>query len=142
MTLAENYDEMSTGRVVSGSQLTARSRILTSSGGDLIMLDRPGIAMDDLAWIHRDEFVHYIELAHGLSEPHDWPRLREGLLRALTAAFGLDAGNVHDTQFASPQRRALDVLDDIRRHHNPSTDWPAFFDALWSRRHAIRTDLT
>ena len=105
------------------------------------MFDRPGIAIDDLAWIHRDEFVHYVELAHGLSEPQDWPRLREDLLRALTAAFGLDAGNVNGAQFTSPQRRARDVIDDVRHHHNPATDWPAFFDALWSRRHAIRPDL-
>ena len=106
------------------------------------MFDRPGIASDDLAWIHRDEFVHYVELVHGLSEPQHWPWLREDLLGALTAAFGLDAGNVSDAQFTSPQQRALGVLDDIRRHHNPASDWPAFVNALWSRRHAIRTDLS
>ena len=104
------------------------------------MFDQPGIAIEELNWIHRDQFVHYVELAHALGDPHDWPRLREDLLRALTAAFGLDAGSVHGTQFTSRQLRAGEVLDDIRRHHDPASDWPTFFDALWSGRHAIRTD--
>ena len=106
------------------------------------MFDRPGIAINDLAWIHRDQFVHYIQLAQALSEPGVWPRLRTDLLRALTAAFGLDAWDANDVGLTEPQRRALDLLDEIRRHHDPSTDWPAFFDMLWSRRHAIRADLT
>lgn len=105
------------------------------------MFDRPGIGLDDLAWIHRDQYVHYVELAHALSNPHEWPLLRRDLLDALTAAFGLgcDDGNGHP--FTSRQRRALVVLDEIRGQHDPATDWPAFFDALWERRHAIRPDL-
>ena len=105
------------------------------------MFDRPGIGIDDLPWIHRDQFVHYIQLAHALSDPHDWPRLREDLVQALTAAFGLDAGNTSGARLTPSQRRALGVLEDIRPHHNPATDWPAFFDTLWTRRHAIRADL-
>lgn len=105
------------------------------------MFDRPGIGIEDLPWIHRHQFVHYIQLAHALSDPHDWPRLRQDLVQALTAAFGLDAGNTSGERLTPPQRRALDVLDDIRLRHNPATDWPAFSDSLWTRRHAIRADL-
>ena len=105
------------------------------------MFDRPGIGIEDLPWIHRDQFVHYIQVAHALSNPHDWPRLREDLMQALTAAFGLDAGSTSGERLTPPPQRALDVLDDIRVHHNPAREWPAFFDMLWTRRHAIRPDL-
>lgn len=105
------------------------------------MFDRPGIGIDDLPWIHRDQFVHYIQLARGLSDAHDWPVLREALLRALTAAFGLDAGLAHGDQPSPRQRRVLETLDEIRGEHDPKTDWPAFFDTLWTRRDAIRPDL-
>jgi hypothetical protein len=96
------------------------------------MFDRPGIGVEDLAWIHRDQFVHSVQLAHGLGDPANWPQFREDLRRALTAAFGLDAPS---------QPRALEVVDEVRRRHDPATDWPAFFDTLWNRRHAIRPDL-
>jgi hypothetical protein len=105
------------------------------------MFSRPGIGIDDLAWIHRDQYVHYVLLAHGLSDADDWPRLREDLLRALTAAFGLDAGVAHDDQRNPRQRHVLELLEEVRREHDPATDWPAFFDTLWSRRDVIRPDL-
>lgn len=104
------------------------------------MFDRSGIDVDDLAWIHRDQFVHYLQLAHALGDPGDWPRFRADLLRALTAAFGLNADNAAG-ELVPTQRRASEVLDEIRHHHDPATDWPAFLDALWDRRHAIRPDL-
>lgn len=106
------------------------------------MFDRPGIGLDDLPWIYRDQFVHYVELAHALGDPHDWPRLRQDLLRALTAAFGLDAGNLNSDRLSPRQRRALELLDEIRHRHDPAADWPAFFGALWDQRRAIRPDLT
>ena len=105
------------------------------------MFERSGIAIDDLAWIHRDQFVHYVELAHALSDPRDWSRLQEDLLQALTAAFGLDVGDVNGEGLPPSQRRALGVLDEARGGHDPATHWPAFSDALWRRRHAIRPDL-
>jgi hypothetical protein len=105
------------------------------------MFDRPGIGLDDLPWIHRDQYVHYVELAHALSNPHDWPLLRRDLLDSLTAAFGLGRCDGNGDAFTSQQRRALEVLHEIRGQHDPATDWPAFFDALWQRRHAIRPDL-
>ena len=33
------------------------------------MFDRPGIDLDDLVWIHRDQFVHYLQLAFALGDP-------------------------------------------------------------------------
>lgn len=104
-----------------------------------MMFDEPGIGVEDLAWIHRDQFVHYVELAHGLGDPGDWPRFRQDLFRGLTAAFGLDAGLADG--LAPGEHHALQVLDQIRRQHDPATNWPAFFDVIWSRRHAIRADL-
>jgi hypothetical protein len=104
------------------------------------MFDRPGIGVEDLDWIHRDQFVHYVQLAHALGDPGDWSRFREDLMRALTAAFGLDAE--YATGGLTPrQRHALKVLDKVWADHDPATDWPAFFDTLWNRRHAIRPDL-
>ena len=105
------------------------------------MFDESGITSDDLGWIQRDQFVHYVELAYAMSETHVWPRVRDDLLQALTAAFGLDDGNTGGGLPTPLQSRALQVLDDIRRQHDPATEWPTFFDALWSRRHAIRPDL-
>jgi hypothetical protein len=95
---------------------------------------------DCLAWIHRDQFVHYIQLAHALGDPGDWSRFREDLMRALTAAFGLDA-EYATGQLTPRQRNALEVLDKVWADHDPTTDWPAFFNTLWNRRHAIRPDL-
>ena len=105
------------------------------------MFDGPGITIDDLPWIHRDQFVHYLQLAHAFSDPSDWPRFRDDLLQALTAAFGLDAGHADGERPTPAQRRALDVLDEIRPQHDPTAQWPAFFDTLWSRRQVIRPDL-
>ena len=103
------------------------------------MFDQPGIGVEDLAWIHRDQFVHYVQMAHALGDPRDWPRFRHDLLRALTAAFGLDAST--GDEFTSRQRRAHQVLDEIHRQHDPAVDWPIFFEDLWTRRHDIRADL-
>jgi len=98
------------------------------------------LARFSLAWIHRDQFVHYIQLAHALGDPGDWSRFREDLMRALTAAFGLDA-EYATGQLTPRQRNALEVLDKVWADHDPTTDWPAFFNTLWNRRHAIRPDL-
>lgn len=105
------------------------------------MFDRPGIGVEDLPWIHRDQFVHYLELTRAVSDPYDWPRLRDDLLQALTAAFGLDACNANGERLTPSQQLALHLIDEIRTHHDPATDWPAFFDTLWTRRRSIRPDL-
>ena len=105
------------------------------------MFDSPGISVDDLPWIQREEFVHYVELAYALGQPADWPRLRADLLAALTAAFGLDGGAMGPCGLTHGQQCALRVLDDVRRLHNPASSWPAFFESLWRQRHAIRPDL-
>jgi hypothetical protein len=104
-----------------------------------MVFDQPGIGVEDLAWIHRDQFVHYVEMAHALGDPRDWSRFRNDVLRALTAAFGLDAGTCDEV--TSRQRRVLQVLDEIRRRYDPVVEWPMFVEALWTRRHDIRADL-
>ena len=110
------------------------------------MFDEPGISLDDLPWIHRDQFVYYVEMAHGLGDPTDWPHFRIDLLEALTAAFGLnrhhpDSNGAPAQAIAPRQERALQLLDEIRRRHDPALDWAGFFDALWAGRHRIRADL-
>lgn len=105
------------------------------------MFDQPGIGVEDLPWIQRDQFVHYLQLARSLGDGHDWPRLRLDLLGGLTAAFGLNARHTHADELTPSQCGVLELLDEVRHQHNPATDWPAFFDTLWTRRHAIRPDL-
>ncbi len=111
------------------------------------MFEEPGIGVDDLTWIQRDQFVYYVEMEHELSGPRDWPRFRDNLVEALNAAFGLDsvAVNADPTaaQLTMPSRRlqALEVLEEIRSQHDPATDWSRFFDALWESRRALRDDL-
>jgi hypothetical protein len=103
------------------------------------VFDQPGIGVEDLALIHRDQFVHYVQLARALGDPGDWPQLRHDLMGALGAAFGLGAGTADG--LTPPQHRALHVLDEVRREHDPVIDWPCFCEALWRRRHDIRADL-
>jgi hypothetical protein len=104
------------------------------------MFDQAGIDVEDLPWIHRDQFVHYVGLAHALGDAGNWARFREDLLRSLTAAFGL-VRSANGDRITPSEHHALQVLDQVRHQHDPATDWPAFFDLLWSRRHAIRPDL-
>ena len=106
------------------------------------MFDRPGIdTTTDVAWITRDQFVHYLEMAHALTDPTDWPTLRDELHRALAATFGLEPPR----ESAGPDRRSRandavpQLLDEIRHEHDPATDWDAFREALWHRsRRVIR----
>jgi hypothetical protein len=105
------------------------------------MFSQPGIGVEDLPWIHRDQFVHYVELAHALGDPDDWSCFRDDLLRALTAAFGPDPGGVNGDRLTPSEHRAVQVLEQVRCQHDPATDWPSFIALLWSRRHAIRPDL-
>jgi hypothetical protein len=105
------------------------------------MFSQPGIGIEDLPWIHRDQFVHYVELARALGDLHNWSCFRGDLLRALTAAFGLDPGNVNGDRLRTHEHHVLEVLEGVRCKHDPSTDWLGFSELLWSRRHAIRPDL-
>ena len=103
------------------------------------MFEQPGIGVDDLAWIHRDQFVHYVELARALGDPSDWPRFRCQLHRSLHAAFALDAAVATD---GHPTRdRTDDVLDQARACHDPTTDWPGFRETLWSLRDRLADGL-
>lgn len=114
---------------------------VTSLEGGITMFSQPGIGVEDLAWIHRDQFVHYVELAHALGDPEDWTRFRDELLGALTAAFGLVGRGLNGDRLTPAEHHTLHILDQIRWRHDPATEWPAFFALLWKRRHAIRHDL-
>ena len=110
------------------------------------MFDETGIGPDDLAWIRRDQYVYYLHLTYALSDPNDWPNLRRDLHCALTETFALDHPPPDPPPDApepapEPPAAALAVIDDIRDRHDPATDWPAFFDALWNARHHLRADL-
>jgi hypothetical protein len=105
------------------------------------MFSQPGIGIEDLPWIHRDQFVHYVELAYALGDPDDWSCFRDDLLRALTAAFGLEPGDVNGDRLTTHEHHVLEVLEQIRCRHDPASDWLGFSELLWSRRHAIRPDL-
>lgn len=98
----------------------------------------PGIGLQDLAWIQRDQFVHYVSLARATQDPDDWPTFRQALLEALTAAFGLD----HEPEGHGARRTAaFALLDRTRPIHDPTEAWPGFMETLWARRHTIRPDL-
>lgn len=99
-----------------------------------------GIGPEELAEIERDEFVHYLPLAYVLGDPRDWPRFRPQLLDALTAARALEAIVLDRDPIAEQLRvlrrrqAALDLIEDVRRRYDPTTAWPAFFEALWEQR--------
>jgi hypothetical protein len=92
------------------------------------------------AWIERDQFVYFVTLARELGDPEDWPTFRDQLVSALKTAWGLDAIWLHlpaDRQeHRSAQRIATtyEIVDEVRTHHDPLTDWDAYFDALWAAR--------
>ena len=93
-----------------------------------------GIGVEDLAWIHRDQFLHYLTVTRATSDPTDWPRFRDAVVEALEASFGLAP---EETGPAG----ALSVVEDVRRTHDPATDWQGFLDELWRQRRSIRPDL-
>lgn len=98
------------------------------------MRNRHGISVDDLAWIHRDQFVHYLTVAREGHDPADWPIFRAAVLDALVAAFGLEPDHPTPTGI-------VEVLDTIHQAHDPRDAWLEFMSALWARRHTIRPDL-
>lgn len=100
----------------------------------MTMFDQPGITLDDLEWIQRDEFVHYLTLAHELGHPSDWSTFRRELLAAVAAVYGFAAG---PAKADGHPRDTLDILDSIRSRHDPGRDWPKFMDCLWAARHHV-----
>ena len=109
-----------------------------------------GVAVDEstvvgtAAWVARDQFVYFVTMERELGIPADWPVFRDGLVAALTAAFGLDT--IWQDLPADLQRRRVEqrlaaayrLVDAVRAHHDPDADWDAFFDALWAGRDRLR----
>jgi hypothetical protein len=91
------------------------------------MFGTPGIDVDDLAWIERDQFVYFMEMEHHLNDPVDWPRFRSGLVNALAAAYGWDPG---DTARVAGDVSGL--LDAARQVADPTRDWERFCDEVWA----------
>lgn len=104
-----------------------------------------GIGPEELACIQREQFVYFLEMERRLNHPADWEGFRLGLVGALTPGWGLDArypaGQLRHELLSVPQRRALHLLDEIRVHHDPVTDWLAFRESLWDWRGELRADL-
>ena len=100
------------------------------------------------AQVTREQYVHFVTLAYEGGDAAYWSGFRLKLLAALNAAWGLDTrwghrtGAQNDWVTAQRHRRTLDVLDALRATIDPAEDWPAFFDALWQARAAIRADVT
>lgn len=97
------------------------------------------------AFIERDQFLYFVTLAHELADPTDWPTFRNELVAALTAAWGLDTRwtdldtTAQQAEVDQRRRRAFVLVDEIRADHDPSGDWPRFFDALWDARGRLRS---
>ena len=110
------------------------------------MFGQVGIGLEDLEEIDRCQFVYYVTMERTLSDPDDWPRFRADLLEALASAFALDAVCVNNDPAVERERncqrraRALELLDDVRRRHDPTRDWTGFFDALWEGRGPLLED--
>lgn len=81
------------------------------------MRNRPGISVDDLAWIQRDQFVHYLTVARAGHDPADWPIFRAAVLAALVAAFGLEPDDPTATGI-------VELLDTVHQAHDPRDAWP------------------
>lgn len=88
------------------------------------MFDEPGIDVDEVAWIERDQFVYFMEMEHQLGDPGDWGRFRIGLADALGAAFGWGSH--------ACDRAALQLLDEVRETIDPEAEWDRFLESVWS----------
>ena len=105
-----------------------------------------GVGPEEIGWIQREQFAYFLEAERRITDPADWRTFRLRLVVALTASWGLDtrypAHLLRHELLSIPQRRALHLLDHIHLHRNPVSDWTAFREALWTRRHELRHDLT
>lgn len=98
-----------------------------------------GISGDDVAWIQRDQFLHYINGTRLHGDPGDWASFRLILAEALGAAFGFD--NVDARSYDAERLAALGVVDRTCATSPPTTCWQDFVDGVWARRREIRPDL-
>ena len=102
-----------------------------------------GIDRDELAAIQRDQFVHYLGMAHAVGDVADWPGVRQRVVDALRAAWALD-GVRDDRDAALEEDRvrarivaAGELVDEAGRRHPPSRGWDDFTSHLWRGRGAL-----
>lgn len=95
------------------------------------------------AFVERDQFVYFVTLARELYDPADWPGFRGELVAALNAAWGLDTiwsdlpAGVQRQRTETRLQRALELVDEVRRLHDPLSDWDRYAAALWDARHHL-----
>ena len=54
-------------------------------------MDEPGISIDDLPGIYREEYLYAVEVARGQHDPClEWEDFRETLWRYLVRVFGIE----------------------------------------------------
>lgn len=99
-----------------------------------------GIDREELAAIQRDQFVHYLGMAHALGDVGDWAGLRGRVVDALRAAWALDAvrddrdAELEEARVRSRVAAAQDLVDQVARHHPPARQWDDFASQLWHGR--------
>jgi hypothetical protein len=143
-------------RLWSGCQQLARD--LQAGGGRLTaplerdppMLDdhhEPGIPLRLVPWFERMQFQRSVTDAYREQRPDAWPLFREGLHRALSAAFGLDCtwANRDPTSEAAridrQHRRLALLLDHACDRFDPTVAWEEFREIVWAGRD-LRTTST
>jgi hypothetical protein len=110
---------------------------------DSALVDDDPNVIGTSAWIERDQFVYFVTMARELGSPEDWDRFRDELVATLRAAWGIDALWLHLDANAQRDRRArrialaYELVDEVRVHHDPASDWDGFMESLWSSRHSL-----
>lgn len=91
------------------------------------MFDGPGISVDDVAVIEREQFVYFMEMERETGDVSDWSAFRAGLGDAIATALGWEPA---DAQRGAEVIALLDAACEVA---DPSTDWPRFSDEVWAQ---------
>ena len=87
------------------------------------------------AWIERDQFVYFVTMAREPGNPRDPQVLRNELVAALHAAWGIDGTWLHLDANARHDRcvrrisLANAVVEEVRWHHDPASGSDGFLEA-------------
>ena len=110
--------------------------------------DEPGIPLRILPWLERMQFQRSVTDTYREHRPDDWPRFRDALYCALSAAFGLN-GSLGDrdpsaeaARVDSQHRRLGKLLDQARERFDPAMQWEEFREIVWTGRDLGPTDVS